>query len=227
MIQKKLYVGLLCAVSLVPFAHAQTMSASGIQAVDSASGQSLASNIESLTRTVNSLVTQFAGVNTRLDSIDSRLDGIDARLDSVDTRLDGIDTRLNSLEGRMSTLETSVNTNTSDITNLNARITAIENNPPSTGDALMADMKVQVVSAMLCRRNDNASYTVKASCPAGYKLLSCSGGPGDLFEKYEGFDVRPLNDTTCEAIVKNPACFPSDAGKIALRTNLYAFCFKF
>lgn len=224
MFKKAIYAGLLCSVIGVPMAHAQTLSARGVQAVDSASGQSLAASLETLTRVVEGLNTQMSSVITRLDTIDTRLDGLDTRLDAIENRLDGIDLSITNLDARVTALEAAVNTNTTNINSLNTRVTNIENNPPSPGDTLMADMQVQVVTSTLCRKA-KGSYTVKASCPAGYKLLSCSGGSGDLDEKYEGYNIRPISDTTCEAIVKEPACY--NAGEITARTNLYAFCFKF
>ena len=207
-------VTVLAAPVAAPSVYAQSFSAKGVQAIDSASGQSLALAIEDLTRTVTDLVTQVGGVNTRLDGIDARLDGIDTRLDGIDTRLNGLDTSVTNLTTRVTTLEATTQ-------NINTRLTNIENNP----GILLDQLQLVVASNSSCVRRENGYTSLNVSCPAGHKLISCTGGAGDLFEDNEGYFIRPvLAQNKCEIMIKEPAC--KYAGVQQLRTQLFAICMK-
>lgn len=215
MLKKTIYMAAIAATLVgAPYAYSQTMSARGVQGVDSASGQSLALAIDELNRTVTNLVTQVGNVNTRLDGIDARLDGIDTRLDGIDTRLDGLDTSVTNLTTRVTTLEATTQ-------NINTRLTNIENNP----GILLDQLQLVVASNSSCVRRENGYTSLTVSCPAGHKLISCTGGAGDLFEDNEGYFIRPvLAQNKCEIMIKEPACkYP---GTQQLRTQLFAICMK-
>jgi len=58
-----------------------------------------------------------------------------------------------------------------------------------------------------CYRSENATYTIKASCPSGKRLIACSGGPGDQMESGEAYWITPnYKAGTCTLSVTNPAC---------------------
>lgn len=73
--------------------------------------------------------------------------------------------------------------------------------------------KVIDVTETRCIRDTGGSTThvVEKQCPAGTKLLSCSGGPGDIDHQHEGFWILPDYKTnTCRLSIVNPACVSSE-----------------
>lgn len=210
MLKKIIYTSALCAMLVAPAAYSQTMTATGVQGVDSSSGASLAAKVDELGRNIATIITQMSDMGDQISNLQSSIDTLN------NTTIPGIENRLNDLDTRLTNVENSL----SRLDGLETRITNIENNPGS----IMANMEVTVVTQTLCKKA-SGTYTLTAHCPSGYRLLSCSGGAGDLDESYEGYDIRPVSQTTCQAIVKEPACYSSSSQ--TARTNLYAFCFKF
>jgi len=65
---------------------------------------------------------------------------------------------------------------------------------------------VTTVENYACWRG--GTHTLTAQCPGGYKLLSCSGGPGDQAEGSEYWYNRPdISNQRCIGYFKEPMCF--------------------
>ena len=199
--------------------QAQSLSARGVD-VSTEGGSAVAGDIADLRLALDNLIAQVAALVTQVENMQTDIVTIQTDVGTInDTALPAIDNSISNHNTRITTLENQITGLGPVINGLDVRITNLEEAP----DSPMADLDVQVVTKTLCKKA-KGKFTVAATCPTGYKLLSCSGGSGDLHESYEGYDIRPINNTTCQAIVKEPACYSS--GEITARTNLYAYCFK-
>ena len=57
-----------------------------------------------------------------------------------------------------------------------------------------------------CHRSE-ITHSIVSTCPAGRKLIACSGGPGDIKESDEAFWVVPnYSANTCTLVITKPAC---------------------
>ncbi len=73
------------------------------------------------------------------------------------------------------------------------------------------------------RTNYNTLHNIAVTCDAGTALLSCSGGPGDMFEEYEAFWIVPDYTTdTCTLKINRPAC---NSGQPESMQKVIAMCY--
>jgi len=105
---------LLCVSNI---ASAQTFSAKGMQNVDSASGHSLALDIEKLERTINTVI---AGTIPNLD------ERVNDRIDANVTEIERVDTNLATIESRLEKIETEISSFYSKIEELQKQTVRIE-----------------------------------------------------------------------------------------------------
>ena len=63
-------------------------------------------------------------------------------------------------------------------------------------------------------------HQLTANCPAGWRLLSCAGGPGDQLEDMESYHLQPVPALGfCIAQFREPACWGAAANQ-----QVYAIC---
>ncbi len=84
-------------------------------------------------------------------------------------------------------------------------------------------IEFEIVHTTLCQWNNDV-HTMQAICPDGYRMIGCTGGPGDLHEAGEGSFIRPRPDLNgCEQIVRGHRCTPSADWTHA---HLYTTCIR-
>jgi len=115
-------------------AYGQTFSASGIQGVDGASGQALASSLEALSRQVNNFITGTVPVieqqlQEQITDNASAITTANTQLADLDTRLGDVETRLSAVEGQLGTLNTTVNQMNTAVTQI---LTTMQNTQTAT-----------------------------------------------------------------------------------------------
>ncbi len=68
-----------------------------------------------------------------------------------------------------------------------------------------SNLDIVKVTTSLCKWG--GVYTIVADCPAGYELLGCGGGEGDLLESGESWMVDPdFTARRCVGKIRQPAC---------------------
>lgn len=88
--------------------------------------------------------------------------------------------------------------------------------------SVFENMEFTVVKKEECLR-DNGVHLLTATCPAGYSLMSCAGGAGDLDESAEG--ERLMIDyvaKTCTMQIAKPRC----TGEEWTKQLVSAYCFR-
>ena len=103
--------------------------------------------------------------------------------------------------------------------------------PPSyvghTADELeiSTELQIQGVEKIECI-DDNSVHEIIAECSdlgPDYRLLSCSGGPGDAGDDPYGFSIIPdLQENKCTLIIKKARCSSDEEYE---KQRVYALCY--
>ena len=158
----------------------------------------------------------------KLEHLSNRLDSLSGMLLEIMNRLDEIELVQSEFEDRIDEMSTEVNNisaaNKNGLFYNPKHESADENGFFSPVDS----SNTKIVHESICRRG--GIHKVEVTCPTGYALNGCSGGPGDLFESHEGSFIRPIPaKNLCELTVGNPACVRREPWTYS---HVYAFCIK-
>lgn len=81
----------------------------------------------------------------------------------------------------------------------------------------------RVFEQKVCARHDGIEIII-AKCGNGYSLLSCSGGPGDMDDSYEGWHTRPdFIKNNCTMKIQKPRCV---TGNLMTEQRAMAICYQ-
>ncbi len=90
---------------------------------------------------------------------------------------------------------------------------------------VLEELEVEVITNKICTRNTTSETTMSATCSSEYRLLACSGGPGDLNDgSDENFRITPNPSLNrCDFIAYETKCDSSLDRESAF---VHATCYK-